>query len=133
MPDVPQNAPRRGRVLKLALLLLLVGVFGWRIRSCRTQIEEKRRHAGEHEASFTAQTAAEPSPLPLDPYARRAAMADAMRLHPDRRFILAAGQIQQLTRGPRSCPKPDSRTGTGNSPPAPSNSASWPNCRTTTS
>jgi hypothetical protein len=105
MPDVPQNAPRRGRALKLALLLLLVGVFGWRIRSCRTQIEEKRRHAAEHEASFTAQTAAEPSPLPLDPYARRAAMADAMRLHPDRRFILAAGQIQQLTRGPALGPE----------------------------
>src|SRR5258708_11411690 len=105
MPDVPQNAPRRGRALKLALLLLLVGVFGWRIRSCRTQIEEKRRHAAEHEASFTAQTAAEPSPLPLDPYARRTAMADAMRLHPDRRFILAAGQIQQLTRGPALGPE----------------------------
>jgi hypothetical protein len=88
---------RRAPVGQLAVLVLVLGVVGWRVRSCQTQIEEKRRAVERENTQFAATTAAEPPPLPLDPYARRAAMADAMRLRPDRRFLLAAGQIAQLT------------------------------------
>jgi hypothetical protein len=96
----PARSPaRNGRTAQLVILAVLLGVFGWRVRSCQAQVEAKRRAAEEHEARFLAQTAAEPSPLPLDPYVRRAAMADALRLRPDRRFLLASNQIQQLTGG----------------------------------
>ena len=99
MQQPPQAVARRSfaRTAQIAALLSLLAVFGWRARSCQVQIEEKRRAAEHHEARFSARTASEPSPLPLDPYARRAAMADALRLRPDRRFLLAAAQIRQLT------------------------------------
>src|SRR6267378_5399336 len=99
MQQPPQAVARRSfaRTAQIAALLSLLAVFGWRARSCQVQIEEKRRAAAQHEARFVARIAAEPSPLPLDPYARRAAMADALRLRPDRRFLLAAAQIRQLT------------------------------------
>jgi len=104
MQQPPQEVARRSfaRTAQIAALLSLLAVFAWRARSCQTQIEEKRRAAAQHEARFVARTAAEPSPLPLDPYARRAAMADALRLRPDRRFLLATAQIQQLTGSPAS-------------------------------
>ena len=76
----------------------------WRIRSCQVQVEEKRRAAAAQTARFEAQTAFEPSPLPLDPYARRAAIVDAMRLRPDGRFLSAAAQIAQLTGAPATGP-----------------------------
>src|SRR5712664_73803 len=99
MQQPPQAVARRSfaRTAQIAALLSLLAVFVWRTRSCQVQIEEKRRAAAQHEARFSARTASEPSPLPLDPYARRAAMADALRLRPDRRFLLAAAQIRQLT------------------------------------
>jgi len=104
MQQPPQAVVGRSfaRTAQIAALLSLLAVFAWRARSCQTQIEEKRRAAAQHEARFVARTAAEPSLLPLDPYARRAAMADALRLRPDRRFLLAAAQIQQLTGSPAS-------------------------------
>lgn len=99
-PEPLRPPARTGRAAQLVVLVVLLGVFGWRVRSCQVQVEEKRRAAAEHEARFLAQTAAEPSPLPLDPHVRRAAMADALRLRPDRRFLLASGQILQLTGAP---------------------------------
>src|SRR5258708_34920143 len=88
------------RAAKVAFLVVLVGVFAWRVRSCQVQVEEKRRAAAQQNARFEAQTSEAPSPLPLDPYARRAAIAEAMRLRPDRRFLLAVAQIDQLTGAP---------------------------------
>ena len=86
MQQPPQAVVGRSfaRTAQIAALLSLLAVFAWRARSCQTQIEEKRRAAAQHEARFVARTAAEPPLLPLDPYARRAAMADALR--PSARF-----------------------------------------------
>lgn len=97
---------RSAPAFQLVILALLLGVFAWRARSCQARVEEKHRAAQLHNARFAAQTASEPSPLPLDPYARRAAMADALRLRPDRRFLLGLGQIQQLTGAPPTAVEP---------------------------
>jgi len=86
-------------MIKAAVLAILVVVLAWQAASCHHRIEEKRLAAQRHDEAFAARVAYEPSPLPLDPFKRRAAIADSMRLRPDRRFLLATREIALLTGG----------------------------------
>jgi hypothetical protein len=80
-------------VPKIIVLVFLVVVLAWQAKSCVSKVEAKRAEAARMNARFEARTADMRSPLPLDPYARRAALAEQTRLRPDARFMAAAGQL----------------------------------------
>lgn len=90
---------------KLVLLgasgVLLLGACAWGVTAW-SQAQQQELRAAQIEAAQKARLAriAAPLPtsaLPLDPYARRAAMAAALRLRPDQRFLRAAEAIAELT------------------------------------
>jgi hypothetical protein len=80
-------------VPKIIVLVVLVVILAWQAKSCVSKFEAKRAEAARLNARFDARTADMRSPLPLDPYARRAALAEQTRLRPDARFMAAAGQL----------------------------------------
>jgi hypothetical protein len=89
----------RSTAIRWLLLVILLGVFAFQARSCVTKIEEKKLAAQRQNALHDARTAAEPSPFPMDPIARRRAIADQLRLRPDGRFLGAVAEIVKLTHG----------------------------------
>src|SRR4051812_46055172 len=84
-------------MFKAAILAILLALLAWQAASCHHRIEDKRVAVQRQNEAVQAPIASEPPPFPLDPFQRRAAIADSMRLRPDRRFLLAAQEIGRLT------------------------------------
>jgi hypothetical protein len=88
--------------MKYVALIIVLCVFGaaaaagvqvWRWRERR--LKENARIAEQHAAEMSAETRLrlKTDPLPPHPMDRRRALDDALRLRPDRRFLLAAQEL----------------------------------------
>src|SRR2546427_711462 len=75
-----------------------VGVQAWRWRERKLKEDVQNREQSAAENAAAGRLGLKTPPLPPHPLDRRIALDDALRLEPDRRFLLAARQP------PPSCP-----------------------------
>ena len=83
--------------LFIALCILaaagVVGVQAWGWRERKLKEDERNRAQSEVEQAAAGRLGLKMQPLPPDPLERRLALDDALRLRPDRRFLLAAREL----------------------------------------
>ena len=70
-----------------------VGVHAWGWRERKLQEDERTRAQSEAEQAAAGRLGLKTQPLPPDPLERRLALDEALRLRPDRRFLLAAREL----------------------------------------
>src|SRR5256885_8817761 len=70
-----------------------VGVQAWRWRERKLKEDEQNREESAAENADAGRLGLKTPPLPPPPLDRRIALDDALRLEPDRRFLLAAREL----------------------------------------
>src|SRR5258705_7925376 len=71
----------------------VVGVQAWGWRERKLKEDERIRAQSEAEQAAAGRLGLKTQPLPPDPLERRLALDEALRLRPDRRFLLAAREL----------------------------------------
>ena len=80
-------------VLCVLAAAVAVGVQAWRWREQKLKEDERNREESAAENTAAGRLGLKTPPLPPHPLDRRVALDDALRLEPDRRFLLAAREL----------------------------------------
>src|SRR2546425_11096947 len=80
-------------VLRVLAAAAAVGVQAWRWRERKLKEDEQNREQSAAENTAAGRLGLKTPPLPPHPLDRRIALDDALRLEPDRRFLLAAREL----------------------------------------
>src|SRR2546428_9589612 len=80
-------------VLCVLAAAVAVGVQAWRWRERKLKEDERNGEESAAENTAAGRLGLKTPPLPPHPLDRRVALDDALRLEPDRRFLLAAREL----------------------------------------